>query len=109
MANRIRNMNESVLDETGRLYRAIREDKKVSFRFFHYDREEDIRLLALPRVGKDEYKEKDLTARQPKIFNMFSGEECLVKLRCIEMTILSKSSFVSVASGAEKSKCFWRE
>lgn len=42
-----------------------------------------IRLLALPRVGKDEYKEKDLTARQPKIFNMFSGEECLVKLRCI--------------------------
>ena len=32
-------MNESVLDETGRLYRAIREDKKVSFRFFHYDRE----------------------------------------------------------------------
>jgi hypothetical protein len=84
VANRIRNMNESVLDETGR-------------------------LLALPRVGKDEYKEKDLTARQPKIFNMFSGEECLVKLRCIEMTILSKSSFVSVASGAEKSKCFWRE
>ena len=100
VANRIRNMNESVLDETGRLYRAIREDKKVSFRFFHYDREkkkqysksgghfridrmEDIRLLALPRVGKDEYKEKDLTARQPKIFNMFSGEECLVKLRCI--------------------------
>lgn len=104
MANRIRNMNESVLDETGRLYRGIREDKKVSFRFFHYDREkkkqysksggryivspyailwndgscylyayeeekarfshfridrmEDIRLLALPRVGKDEYKEK---------------------------------------------------
>ena len=129
VANRIRNMNESVLDETGRLYRAIREDKKVSFRFFHYDREkkkqyskcggryivspyailwndgncylyayeeekerfshfridrmEDIRLLALPRVGKDEYKEKDLTTRQPKIFNMFSGEECLVKLRCI--------------------------
>ena len=39
--------------------------------------------MALPRVGKDEYKEKDLTARQPKIFNMFSGEECLVKLRCI--------------------------
>ena len=129
VANRIRNMNESVLDETGRLYRAIREDKKVSFRFFHYDREkkkqysksggryivspyailwndgncylyayeeekarfshfridrmEDIRPLALPRVGKDEYKEKGLTARQPKIFNMFSGEECLVKLRCI--------------------------
>ena len=122
-------MNESVLDETGRLYRAIREDKKVSFRFFHYDREkkkqysksggryivspyailwndgncylyayeeekarfshfridrmEDIRLLALPRAGNDAYKEKDLTARQPKIFNMFSGEECMVKLRCI--------------------------
>lgn len=129
VANRIRNMNESVLDETGRLYRAIREDKKVSFRFFHYDREkkkqysksggryivspyailwndgncylyayeeekarfshfridrmEDIRLLALPRAGNDAYKEKDLTARQPKIFNMFSGEECMVKLRCI--------------------------
>ena len=32
VANRIRNMNESVLDETGHLYRAIREDKKVSFR-----------------------------------------------------------------------------
>ena len=29
--------------------------------------------------------------------------------RLHEMTILSKSSFVSVASGAEKSKCFWRE
>mgnify|MGYP000148040934 CR=1 FL=1 len=73
----------AILWNDGNCYLYAYEEEKARFSHFRIDRMEDIRLLALPRVGKDEYKEKDLTARQPKIFNMFSGEECLVKLRCI--------------------------
>ena len=73
----------AILWNDGNCYLYAYEEEKARFSHFRIDRMEDIRLLSLPRVGKDEYKEKDLTARQPKIFNMFSGEECLVKLRCI--------------------------
>ena len=34
--NRVRSMNESVVNDAGRIYQAIEEDRKIGFRYFHY-------------------------------------------------------------------------
>lgn len=34
--NRVRSMNESVVNDADRIYRAIEENKKIAFRYFHY-------------------------------------------------------------------------
>ena len=34
--NRVRSMNESVVGDADRIYRAIEEDRKIGFRYFHY-------------------------------------------------------------------------
>lgn len=35
----IRSMNESIVRDTGKIYQAIKDDKKITYKFFHYDRE----------------------------------------------------------------------
>lgn len=36
VADRVRNMNESVINDTDRIHQAIKEDRKISFQYFHY-------------------------------------------------------------------------
>lgn len=36
VADRVRNMNESVVKDSDRLHQAIAEDRKIGFRYFHY-------------------------------------------------------------------------
>lgn len=129
VAGRIRGMNESVVREADRLHTAIANNRKVSFRYFHYtptksrqysksggryiispfalqwsdgnfylhgydseaqklrtfrvDRMEDIRMLPHAREGRKLLDAIDLNAYPSAAFSMFSGEECRVKLRCI--------------------------
>ena len=39
VVDRIRSMNESIVRDTGKIYQAIKDDKKITYKFFHYDRE----------------------------------------------------------------------
>ncbi len=64
----------------GNLYLYAFNGKK--FANYRIDRMEAIsKPLPLPREGADEYSEKDITARKVKVFNMFPGKECEVKIR----------------------------
>ncbi len=36
VADRVRNMNDSVVKDSDRIHRAIRQDRKIRFRYFHY-------------------------------------------------------------------------
>lgn len=130
VADRVRSMNDSVVNDADRIHRAIAEDLKISFHYFHYapsssdrrkysksgakytvspfalvwnngnyylyaydsekkkfryfrvDRMENIsNPLPIKRDGKEEYKEKNLTARKAKVFDMYSGTEYTVRMR----------------------------
>lgn len=129
VAGRVRSMNESVVKEADRLHAAITGNRKVSFRYFHYepnktrrysrdggryvvspfalqwndgnfylhayvneaqslrtfriDRMEDIRMLPDAREGRQALDAADLNSYPSAVFNMFSGKECRVKLRCV--------------------------
>ena len=64
----------------GNLYLYAFNGKK--FANYRIDRMEAIsKPLPLPREGADEYSERDITARKVKVFNMFPGDECEVKIR----------------------------
>lgn len=49
----------------------------------HYrvDKMTDISALDAPREGMEDFSEQDLSAYTKKVFSMFSGEECTVRLR----------------------------
>lgn len=129
VADRIKDKNESVMKYADRIHTAIEQDRKISFRYFHYspdknkeknysksgerytvspfalvwnngnyylyaynseknrfqyfrvDRMENITPLLDVREGKDLYREKDLTTKKAKVFDMYSGEEYNVRLR----------------------------
>ncbi len=65
------------------LYAYVAERER--FQHFRVDRMERIFMVPEDREGKEAFKTKDLTARQTKVFNMFSGEEYTVRLRCINV------------------------
>lgn len=63
----------------GNLYLYAFNGKK--FAYYRIDRMEAIsKPLPLPREAEEEYSEKDITARKTKVFNMFPGDECEVKI-----------------------------
>lgn len=63
----------------GNLYLYAFNGKK--FAYYRIDRMEAIsKPLPLPREAEEEYSEKDITARKTKVFNMFPGDECEVKM-----------------------------
>ncbi len=63
----------------GNLYLYAFNGKK--FAYYRIDRMEAIsKPLPLPREGEAEYSEKNITAREVKVFNMFPGDECEVKI-----------------------------
>ena len=63
----------------GNLYLYAFNGKK--FAYYRIDRMETIsKPLPLPREGEAEYSEKNITAREVKVFNMFPGDECEVKI-----------------------------
>ena len=121
-------MNDSVVKDADRIHEAIRKDKKIGFRYFHYspatgnaknyvkdgqqlivspyallwnngnyylyaydgkkfryyrvDRMERIsQPLAMPREGRELYKEKDITSQKAKVFDMYGGTACDVRIR----------------------------
>lgn len=64
----------------GNLYLYAYDSKK--FRYYRVDRMERITLpLTEGREGKDLYKEKDLTSKKAKVFDMFAGTAYTVKMR----------------------------
>ena len=64
----------------GNLYLYAFNGKK--FAYYRIDRMEAIsKPLPLPREGEAEYSEKNITAAKVKVFNMFPGKECEVKIR----------------------------
>lgn len=73
----------ALLWNDGYYYLYAYSSEKNDFRHYRIDRMERIRIINEPREGKEEFRKKDLTSRQTKIFNMFSGKECSVRLRCI--------------------------
>lgn len=63
----------------GNLYLYAFNGKK--FAYYRIDRMEAIsKPLPLPREGEAEYSEKNITAAKVKVFNMFPGDECEVKI-----------------------------
>ena len=126
VAGRIRSMNDSVVKDADNLHIAIQTNRKVRFKYFHYDREkkkwyshnneayvvspfgllwndgnyylyaydgekfrhfrvdrmEHITVYPEPREGAEAFKHIDLNAHQAEVFNMFTGTETTVKLRC---------------------------
>ena len=116
VVDRIRSMNESIVKDTGKIYQAIKDDKKITYKFFHYDREkqkvypskkniyivspfatlwlngyyylyayvdgenkfrffrfdrmENVRVLGEKREGKEKYKSSDIASPDIKIFSM---------------------------------------
>ena len=52
------------------------------FRHFRVDRMEHITVYPEPREGAEAFKRIDLNAHQAEVFNMFTGTETTVKLRC---------------------------
>ena len=126
VAGRIRSMNDSVVKDADNLHIAIQTNRKVRFKYFHYDREkkkwyshnneayvvspfgllwndgnyylyaydgekfrhfrvdrmEHITVYPEPREGAEAFKRIDLNAHQAEVFNMFTGTETTVKLRC---------------------------
>lgn len=130
VGERIRNMGESVVANTDKIYEAISANNQISFKYAHFspstnekkyskngspyivspfalywdngnyylyaylsdkdqfryfriDRMENISLpLQLKREGNDKYKTSTFTTnRKAKAFNIFSGEERIVKMR----------------------------
>ena len=119
-------MNDSVVKDADNLHIAIQTNRKVRFKYFHYDREkkkwyshnneayvvspfgllwndgnyylyaydgekfrhfrvdrmEHITVYPEPREGAEAFKRIDLNAHQAEVFNMFTGTETTVKLRC---------------------------
>ena len=55
------------------------DDKVKKMLTYRVDRMERVQRIDEPRDGESEYKQIDLTS----IFNMFNGEKCTVRLRCI--------------------------
>lgn len=126
VAGRIRSMNDSVVKDADNLHEAIQTNRKVRFRYFHYnqskqkwysnngeayivspfgllwndgnyylyaydgekfrhfrvDRMEHITIYPEPREGGEAFRHIDLNAHQAEVFNMFTGTEATVKLRC---------------------------
>ena len=63
---------------------AYLSDKK-DFHFFRIDRMEDISpLIGKKRDGKEEFRSANLSSakRKAKIFDMYSGDEYLIRLQC---------------------------
>jgi predicted DNA-binding transcriptional regulator YafY len=120
-------MNDAVVKDVDRIYKAINDDKQINFKYFHktpdtrspkkytndgrprtvspyalvwsngnlylyaydggefkhyrIDRMENIsNPLPFSREGEKEYSEKNIIARKVKVFNMYSGDECEVKI-----------------------------
>lgn len=74
----------AMLWNDGNYYLYAYVTEKQSFRHFRVDRMERIEQVEQKRDGKTAFHKVDLTARQTKVFNMFStGREYTVRLRCI--------------------------
>lgn len=74
----------ALLWNDGYYYLYAYSSEKKDFLHFRIDRMERISVLTAKRDGKEEFKKKDLNARQTKIFNMYGGKkEYTVRLRCI--------------------------
>ena len=74
----------AMLWNDGNYYLYAYVSEKQSFRHFRVDRMERIERVEQKRDGKTAFHKVDLTARQTKVFNMFStGREYTVRLRCI--------------------------
>lgn len=53
----------------------------AKFRYFRVDRMESIRHIPTEREGKEQYSVKDATHQKAKVFQMFAGAACPVRLR----------------------------
>lgn len=107
---RVKSMNESVYYNVDEIADAISRDRQIRFHYFEYtidkqrhyrkdgafyivspmalmrkhyrvDKMTDISALDAPREGMEDFSEQDLSAYTKKVFSMFSGEECTVRLR----------------------------
>lgn len=74
----------ALLWNDGNYYLYAYVSEKKEFRHFRVDRMERIIKMDEKREGKEAFRKVDLTARQTKVFNMFSSKkEYTVRLRCI--------------------------
>lgn len=67
----------------GNFYLHAYEDEMQKLRTFRIDRMEDIRVMPNAREGRKALDTMDLNTYPSAVFSMFSGEECRVKLRCV--------------------------
>lgn len=70
----------ALLWNNGNYYLYAYDGKK--FRYYRVDRMERIsQPLAMPREGKELYREKDMTTQKAKVFDMYGGKEYNVRIR----------------------------
>ena len=70
--------------ENGCYYLVAYQDEKepVGIRHYRVDRMSAVRVLEVPRCGKEQFADFDLPAYLKKHFNMYGGPEYRVTLRC---------------------------
>ena len=72
----------ALLWNNGNYYLYAYDSEKQKFRYFRVDRMERIsQPLPYHRDGKSEYKEKDITTKKSKVFDMYGGKEYTVRIR----------------------------
>ena len=70
----------ALLWNNGNYYLYAYDGKK--FRYYRVDRMERIsQPLAMPREGKELYRQKDMTNQKAKVFDMYGGKEYNVRIR----------------------------
>lgn len=72
----------ALLWNNGNYYLYAYDSEKKKFRYFRVDRMERIsHPLPYHRDGKEEYREKDITTKSAKVFDMYGGKEYTVRIR----------------------------
>ena len=72
----------ALLWNNGNYYLYAYDSEKKKFRYFRVDRMERIsHPLPYHRDGKEEYRERDITTRKAKVFDMYGGKEYTVRIR----------------------------
>ena len=72
----------ALLWNNGNYYLYAYDSEKKKFRYFRVDRMERIsHPLPYHRDGKEEYRERDITIKKAKVFDMYGGNEYTVRIR----------------------------